>query len=314
MFINTDLAELWEEEGERPDYERVKNRAEIYRMGSDEVLPDEVVFLTAGVDVQAKRLELQTLGFGPDASGHIHCWVVDYQVIELFETNGQARMTSSPEYWNQLAKVLEGTYRHPTGAELPIIALAVDVGHNPDPVYTFAKRFPQPSYGPLGLDILSPRTVLCVRGHDSEHLNAISRITERETARTRKGPGHDLPIITLGTGYLKTELYSELLGRADLRRVHISAQLSDDYFRGLVAEKRVVSSRGEVSWEKIFPRNEPLDTWVYARGAFYAFKADRFNADRWNMLRRKMGLPESKPNGDAPKPQQKKRVIESPYL
>lgn len=315
VFINTNLCELWEEEGERPDHEKVKERAEPFYIGRNRKLPEEVVFLMAGVDVQAKRLEVQVLGFGNDASGNVHTWTVDYVVIELFD-GGNARMTSAEEYWDVWLKgLLEGSYAHPSGAELPIIAMAIDVGHNPEPVYRFAKKFPQPLWGPKGLEITSPRTVLCVRGLDSEHLNAIARVSEREAARTRQGPGKDLPIITLGTGFLKTELYSELLGRADLRRVHISAELSVDYFRGLVAEKRVVDSKGVVKWERIFPRNEPLDTWDYARGAFYCFKADRFGPAEWRVLRRRMKLPPAPWEKDPEKPKvPRPSTIDSPYL
>lgn len=315
VFINTDLAELWEEEGERPDWERIMAHSEIYRVGQDHALPEEVVFLMQGVDVQAKRLEVQTLGFGTDSTGAVHIWVVDYGVIELFEPTGEAKTTTALEYWDELGRRLDRQYAHPSGAKLPVIAMCVDVGHNADPVYTFAKRYPQPSYGPMGLEILSPRTVLCVRGFDKEHLSAIHRVTERETARLRKGAGHDLPIVTLGTGYLKTELYSELMGRSDLRRIHLSRDLSEPYFRGIVAEKRVQSAKGEISWDKIYPRNEPLDTWVYAKGGFYCFRADRFTKEQWNKLRRKFGIPEAVDEARRDKPAAKPgRTVASPYL
>lgn len=314
VFINTDLAELWEEEGERPDWERLMSHSEIFKMGKDEPLPEEVVFLMHGVDVQAKRLEVQTLGFGTDAEDNIHIWVVDYRVIELFEDNGNARMTSAPQYWDELAKIQNHKYTHPCGTPLEPIAMCVDVGHNPEPVYSFAKRFPQPSYGPMGLEILSQRTVICVRGFDKEELNAIHRVTERETARQRKGPGVDLPIVTLGTGFLKTEFYSELIGRSDLRRIHMSEMLSEPYFRGVVAEKRVVSSRGDVTWEKLYPRNEPLDTFVYGKGGFYCFRADKFTPAQWNKLRRKFGMPEVVKPGAEVKARKPGTVVNSSYL
>jgi len=319
VFINTDLAELWEEEGERPDHERLMARAEPYAMGADAPVHERVVFLMAGVDVQAKRLEIQVLGFGPDADGHLHIWVVDYRVIELFEgETSTARMTTAPQYWEAMEGVLNSRYRHSSGGpDLPIIGMAIDVGHNPEPVYTFAKRFPQPTYGPLGLEIHTPRTVLCVRGYDTDSLNAIHRVTEREAARTRKGPGQDIPIITLGTGYLKTNLYAELMGRSDLKRVHMSAQLEEHYFRGVVSEKRVVSAKGEVSWEKIYPRNEPLDTFVYAWGGAHVLKVDRFDQSKWAVMRRKMGIAElqrADTKQDTARVKLPGRVVPSPYL
>lgn len=318
VFLNTDLAELWEEAGERPDWELLYSRAEDYDIGVEATLPAGVVFLTAGVDVQARRLEMQVLGYGEVRNGEsieVHTWVVDYQVIELFESNGVGKMTEAPEFWIELRRLFERRYRHAAGVELPIITMSIDVGHNPDPVYKFAHGAPQPVYGPAGLIVSSPGTVLCVRGYDSEHLNAIHRVTERETARQRKGAGQDLPIITLGTGYLKTDLYSELMGRGDqAQRIHLSARLDKSYFRGLVAEKRIVSAKtGDVTWEKVYPRNEPLDTWVYARGGFAAMRADRFTSEQWNLLRKKFGLPTT---GEAPSKLKKRPAgtYTSPYL
>jgi phage terminase large subunit GpA-like protein len=315
VFINTDLAELWEDEGEQPDHLKVRGNAESFAMGQDADIPPGVVFLMSGVDVQAKRLEVQVLGFGPDLDNVCHVWTVDYKVIQLFESDNTPMMTTAPGYWIALEAFLRGSYKHPCGSQLPILAMSIDVGYNPDPVYKFAKLFPQASYGPLGLTIMSPRTVLCTRGYDTENLNAIHRVTERETARTRKGAGHDLPIVTLGTGYLKTELYSELLGRADLKRIHIAQALSEDYFRGLVAEKKVVSTKNDITWQKIFPRNEPLDTWIYAKGAFYALKADQFKRPQWDVLRRKFKLPDPIEGTKPPeKPAARKTTITSSYL
>ncbi len=316
VFVNTDLAELWEDEGERPEYEKVMGHAEDFEVGPNAMVPFEASCLTAGVDVQAKRLEIQVLAHGPGKDGALQIWTLDYQVIELVESSGQGKMTSAPEYWTELLRLLDRTYVHASGVEIPIIAMSVDVGYNPEPVYTFARGYPQPTYSPQGLHLHSPRTVLCVRGMDSEQLNAIHRVTERETARQRKGPGADLQIITLGTGYLKQDLYSKLLGRADEKRIHLSRRLTEEYFRGLVAEKRVVSSKGAVEWQKVYPRNEPLDTWVYAMGAFAAFQADKFSPVQWAKLRKQLGLPEV-PDDGSPKPPKRAlrpRVIPSPYL
>jgi phage terminase large subunit GpA-like protein len=292
VFINTSLAELWEQPGDRPDDEAVQALAEPYDVGPHAILPAPVIFLTAGVDVQANRLEVQVLGHTQDG----HVLSVDYQVIELSERTGVRKETTHPDYWVELDRVLERRYRHPGGPELPLIAMAVDVGYNADPVYKFASNKPRPTYGPLGLEIHTPGTVICVRGYDSESYQAIHKVSEREAARSRKGFGKDVPIVTLGTGYIKTQLYSELLGAGDRRRVHTPTHYGREYYRGLVAEKRVVAE-GDISWKKLYPRNEPLDTWCYAMGAFYAFRADRFNQQQWETLRRQMGFG---PSGQAP--------------
>jgi len=294
VFMNADLAELWEEQGERPDHEILMAHAEDYLLWPDGVVPAWAVLLTAGVDVQAKRLECIVLAHGQGGQSA----VADWRVIECFESNGQPKMTSAPEYLARLEEVLMQQYRHATGAMLPIIAMGIDVGHNPEPVYEFAQRHARPSFGSGTLRIQSLQTVVCVRGHDSENLNAIHRVSDRESARQRKGAGKDLPIVTLGTGYLKQQLYSALNRKGPEKTIHLPRCLGEEWFRGLASEKRVHTNRGEVKWRRIYTRNEPLDTWVYAMGARAIFypshiqHSERLDTQWWAKLRDQLRIPQ----------------------
>ena len=60
--VNTFLGESWEDAGEQVDDYAIANRRETY--GSQ--VPAGVVVLTAGVDVQDDRLEVEVLGHGRD--------------------------------------------------------------------------------------------------------------------------------------------------------------------------------------------------------------------------------------------------------
>jgi phage terminase large subunit GpA-like protein len=310
VFINEDLGELWNEDGERPEWEKVRERAEDIQWGPNAVLHPDAIALFAGVDVQAKRLELQVIAVGPDDLGVLHTWAVDYQVIELQESDGTPKMTTDPAYWRELDVRRRTLYKHPSGKELPIIAMAVDAGHNADAVYNYAKKCPRPAWGAAGIEILQVGTVVVVRGYDSENYMAIHKITERETARQRKSEGKDIPIVTLGTGFLKTELYSGLQ-QTEEKIIHLPKDMAIDYFRGLTAETRIVTSKAKIEWEKKFARNEPLDTWVYAKGAFYCFKGDKFKRAEWNTVRQRFGLP---PVGPVPTTPQGRRTVSSSYL
>jgi phage terminase large subunit GpA-like protein len=285
-FINTHLAELWEEEGERPDHYKLMAQAEDYRMGQDCTVPAKAVFLTAGADIHPKRIECQVLAHGPDDN----TWAIDYEVIELFEPNGAPKMTSAPEYQAALREILNREYRHASGVRIPIIAMAVDMGHNPDFGYEFSKQFPQPSYGSFGVNVVSPRTVICIQGYDLEHMNAIHSYTTREAARQRKGAsqGRDLPIVKLGTGYLKQKFYSAVHSK-DVKRIHLPRWQPEEYFRQLTAERRVTIGT-RVTWRKEYPRGEALDTWVYADGARACFRGDKFGDAHWQRIRDKFGI------------------------
>jgi predicted RecA/RadA family phage recombinase len=72
-FLNTVLAELWEETHETPtDAHALWNRCEPFEAEA----PDGVALITAGVEVQADRLELEIVGWGRDEES----WSIAYHV------------------------------------------------------------------------------------------------------------------------------------------------------------------------------------------------------------------------------------------
>jgi phage terminase large subunit GpA-like protein len=87
-FVNTVLGLPFEEEAEAPEWQRLYERRETWRIG---IVPEQGLFLTAGVDVQKDRLEAEVVAWGRDKES----WSVDYQVIE-----GD---TARPEVWAKLS-------------------------------------------------------------------------------------------------------------------------------------------------------------------------------------------------------------------
>ena len=73
VFTNTTLGESWEDKGTGLDLS-LNERTENYK--PDE-FPEGVVLLTAGVDVQANRIELTILGIGLNEE----IWVIDHIVL-----------------------------------------------------------------------------------------------------------------------------------------------------------------------------------------------------------------------------------------
>jgi hypothetical protein len=171
--------------------------------------------------------------------------------------------------------------------------MCIDSAHQGESVYQFAASCPRPNHGPKGIFINHPRTVVCTRGFDSDLYSPIHGVSDRETARMRSGSGKDIPIVTLGTGYLKTLLYGALQSPESSFRIHFSHELLPDYYKGLASERRVVEAN-RILFQKVYPRNEPLDTFVYALGAFYLIRADRWTPDEWDAYRTKFGLAKPK--------------------
>jgi phage terminase large subunit GpA-like protein len=69
---NTALGLTWQERGEAPDWERLIERREAFKMG---VVPAGAVVLTAGVDNQNDRLELAVWAWGPGYES----WLIEDQ-------------------------------------------------------------------------------------------------------------------------------------------------------------------------------------------------------------------------------------------
>lgn len=314
VVVNTILAETWKEKGERPDWEKIKAKAEKYEKG---VVQPGGLFLTAGCDVQKDRLEIEVLAWGRGKTS----WSVDYVTIP-----GD---TSTEGPWDELEKLLARDWPMLTGQTLPIMLLAVDTGYRPQMAYKFCGRHPNPAHGPSGSRVYAPRSVMPVKGDDNR-FKLISAVSTVSAARKRRG----LKIVSIGTPVAKQELYDWLRlpvtdgGFLD-GYCHVP-EYEDSWFQGICAEQRIVTDhRGHarVEWRvvplqvgnaTITPRNEPLDARVYNRGAASVIGIDRFTDKHWAKLEADLGvtavLPAQKqaPEQPAPKPQPPVAPVNAP--
>lgn len=123
VFINTVLAEGWEDRGARMDAHVLMNRRESYGEGIE--VPKEAPALTAGVDVQVDRFELKVIAWGPAGER----WVVDWRSIP-----GDPKR---PETHAALLEALGRRYTHASGHLLPIHATCIDSGYATEEIYSF---------------------------------------------------------------------------------------------------------------------------------------------------------------------------------
>lgn len=122
-WVNNVLGQTWEEDGESVDAEDFLARRETY--GCD--VPDRVMILTAGVDVQADRLEVEVVGWGENKES----WGIQY-----------ARLHGDPEQddvWNRLDEYLSQPFYKKDGTVLIIDGTAVDTGYKSLKVYRYCK-------------------------------------------------------------------------------------------------------------------------------------------------------------------------------
>ena len=263
VFVNTKLGETWAERGEAPAFKNLYNRRENYPLNS---IPDDVAFLTCGVDVQKDRIELEIVGWCKGKRSYS----IDYRVLE-----GD---TSLPAVWASLGMIVDERWQRPNGMELSIRMMCVDSGYNTTQVYDFCRRF-------------AGQRVVPIKGVDNLR-EAYAPPKPVDVMKSGKRIG-SVRVWPVGSSFLKEELYSWLRLEKDENDIpppcycHFP-EYAEHYFRGLTAEDFVskLNKRGylRTEWIKNYDRNEPLDCRNYARAAAAICGLDRMKPEHFDAL------------------------------
>lgn len=257
VWVNTALGECFDEEGgEGLEWERLMGRAEAYAQWS---LPDGVLLLTGGIDVQRDRLVLSVWGWGKSEES----WLIGH--VELYGDPLQDGV------WGQLDEILTSTFTHPAGAELKITATAIDTGYQPQAVYRFARARSE---------------LFAVKGWGTPGKSVIGKPTVQEVTYRGKTYRRGIKLWPVGTDVSKGILYGRLrLSVPGPGYIHFPIGLDAEYYQQLTAEKivtRFVKGFARREWVKTRPRNEALDCAVYSYAV--AIAAGLSRAD-WTKLR-----------------------------
>lgn len=238
-WINTSLGETWEEAGEALDPEGLEARTEDYKK-----IPKGGVVLTAGVDTQDDRLEVEVTAWGKGEES----WLVDY--LRLYGDPDQ------PEVWQQLDDVLASDYLHESGARLNISATCIDTGgHKTQSVYEYGRtRYTQKVY--------------LIKGVGGENIPIVGA---QSKVKCGKSKTKTVKLFPVGVDQAKGTIYGRLkISSFGSGYMHFPRKCDKAYFDSLTAEKLVtkfVKGYPKRTWEKIRARNEALDCRVYSYAA-----------------------------------------------
>lgn len=265
-FINTSLGETWREKGEGVDAIALLSRREHYI--SD--LPDGVLVLTAGVDVQEDRLEVEVVG-----------WANEYESWGIY----RFIFRGNPErdaVWGQLEELYHTEFSFPDGNCLTIAAMCVDTGgHYTNRVYRFIKEMQAKFNNIYGIKGYSntPGIPLIYKKTKVEIKNLKGRVMDTTS------------IFILGVDAGKEDIISRLkLKEIGAGYCHFPDNedrgYDQTYMEGLTAEEKVVrmvNNKMKITWvKKPGVRNEPLDL------RNYAYAAVCLLSPNWNILRKKI--------------------------
>lgn len=241
-FWNTQMGKVYRlRAGKDVAAEALLARAENW----DAPVPDGVAILTAGVDVQDDRLEVEVVGWGRGEES----WSVHHEVLEGDPETG--------ELWARLDSFLMQRWQRADGRPFAISAACIDTGgHHTEKVYQFAKNR-------LG------RRIWAIKGESAKNgernpIWPLKRPTAKSKSKFR-------PVI-IGVNAAKDVIRNRLaMERHGPGFMHYPADRGLNWFMQLTAERlklKVISGKRVRIWEQIKGRaNEALDMRVYAYAA-----------------------------------------------
>lgn len=237
VFVNTVLAETWEDAGQEVDAHVLFDRAASYVAQ----VPAGVGVLCRGVDVQGDRLEVAVWGFGAGEE----TWPIETEII-IGDPSIPLSNPNSP--WRILDEHIMRSYTHESGAEIKARITLVDSGgHHTAEVYEYGrKRRGNNVYASKGSSIAGHPIVKPVpHKHAQLTLVHVGVFAAKETFLSRLAK-----ITEEGPGY-----------------VHIPDWMDQEHFEQLTAEKlfsKLIGGRPKRVWLKKRDRNEQLDLFVLA--------------------------------------------------
>lgn len=288
-FKNTVLGETWEERGEAPDWQKLYERREPWKMGT---VPAGALVLTMGVDVQRGsggdgRLEADLWGWGRNGES----WLVEH-----FTLNGDVTKT---DVWDALTALCQQTFDHESGVPMAISRVGIDTGDGTtvDEVYTWVRKMGRGQVvalkGKGGFDRVAP-----VDGPSFVDVNEAGKKVKRGVA-----------LWNVSVSVFKLETYrhfrlsvptDEVLaegGGWPQGFIHVGSGVTAEWFKQVTAEqlvsrknKRTGFSKAE--WVKSRDRNEALDCRVYARSVAWLMGIDRWDDAKWADLETQLVVPD----------------------
>lgn len=240
VFTNLVLGESFET-SEKVEYDMMQlmERCESYMSVEYPFVPEGVLMLTMGVDVQKDRLEYQVCGWGKGEE----CWVLYYDKIY-----GE---TDQPEVWEELTRARRRLWRRGDGYDMRIARTLVDSGYQQGKskiIYEYAATYAR-------------ENVMASKGYGGygKKLFEFSKVWNKS-----------IHLVRIGTNEAKAALFEVRLKieKPGPKYIHFTQEYCDfDYFTQLTNEVGFVRYNGNQGYivydlKKKKLRNEALDTWV----------------------------------------------------
>ena len=264
VFINTRLAQTYEDEGDKADESAIKRRA------AD--IPLRQVqwghhVRTLGVDVQGDRLEAYDWAWGRG---------LRRQLVDRIVIWGDPALPESEEGspWAALTEYRRTTILHASGQPVQLLATMIDSGgHHTQQVYVYARAHQHAN-------------VMAVKGSSQSGRAILGKPTDQEVNWRGQKLKRGVKLWPIGTDTAKAEIYGRLrVTEPGPGFVLLSKHLPGEVFEQITAERlRTIYVKGRPKLEWLKPagrRNEALDCAVYALAAAHWLGMDRWREGDW---------------------------------
>lgn len=276
-FINTVLAEPYEDDKETLEDEDMFARRETYKAK----IPDpSICVLVAGVDVQSDRFEMEVVGF----NRAMESWGIERFVIY----GDPMRQETQDELTSRIYQV----YEHPSGKKIPVSFTGVDSGYLTDTVYLYTKGHKR-------------KRVFAMKGQGGPTRAAVLAPTNVKIGMRGRGR---VKLFVLGVDQIKEQIYKDLMvAEPGPRYCHFPLEYPPEYFDQLTAEEMIKrKKRGRLTKEwrlrRGIDRNEALDIRVYC------YAGIKILNPAWDILQNKYKMTDETGGEEktAPKPQKRR--------
>lgn len=268
-FVNVSLAETFAETGEQADATTLQSRMEAYRAP----VPYGAVYLTAGIDMQMDRLEVEIVGWGVGEQS----WSIDYAVLW-----GDPMQ---PDVWDDLDDYLAETWQHESGQIMTISSACLDTGGTAgctQAAYDYAR-------GKTG------RRLFAIKGQGGWGLPVVAAPSRKQSGKTAR----KVDLFMVGVDEAKLTVMRRLaVAKPGPGYCHVPVGRGEEWFTGITSEKlvtRYVKGFPVREWHKADKaRNEPLDCRVYALAAL------KITNPSLKRLAQRLAVPEAEPESEEP--------------
>ena len=205
-FVNSWLAEVWEEKVEETSADRIRLLSRDYEQG---YVPEEAIVLTAGVDVQKDHFYYVIRGWGY----YEESWLV---------------RAGRVEYWEDLVDVLFQTEYQKINSEeiLPVYMTCIDSGYRTDEVYNFCRQWRD--------------RAKAVKGQDELTGGRFYRATKIDiNAKTGSIIKAGLVLWHVNTNQYKDKI-NRLVTTEDPKKWHLFSNPTEDYLNQFTAEHKIL--------------------------------------------------------------------------